>query len=308
MDSPLVRVILATLGGYLAIVLFLSAYEWLAAEYPKRPPPPTNTERIQHPYHHADAVRALQCFSRLTETEKAAIRQSLQQDLVDVQQWLALVRLSNYPILCIGELHEESTRDFLAEGFFAKIGIDVLALEATPQELKGLIKRLKAGRDYYPLLGADILRLLRAARDRNPDVRIYGIEETDRQKRRRPSRSNTRDQSIAENFWTRFVPGQRHVILFGSLHCANESNWLFQNLRARATVSVKDQMCNVQVLGEHQTGSLEAFVYFMDEIGMPKRDFVIPDTRSLHPLIYQWFQPLTRQTLRKFRSLVVFRT
>jgi hypothetical protein len=81
--------------------------------------------------------------------------------------------------MCIGELHEESTRNFIVEEFFAKFSVDVLLLEATPKELKRLIKRMNAGRTYFPLLAADIMNILRAVRVRNPDVKIFSIEETD---------------------------------------------------------------------------------------------------------------------------------
>jgi hypothetical protein len=71
---------------------------------------------------------------------------------------------------------------------------------------------------------------------------------------------------------------------------------------------LKDEMLNVRVLGEHQNGPVEAFVYFMDEIGIEKRNFVIPHTRSLPDHIYEWFPLLNRQILDKYRSLIVFRT
>jgi hypothetical protein len=66
-------------------------------------------------------------------------------------------------------------------------------------------------------------------------------------------------------------------------------------------------MLNVRVLGEHQNGPVEAFVYFLDEIGIPKKNFVIPNTNSLHPRIYDLFQMLNQETLEKYRSLIVFR-
>jgi hypothetical protein len=95
--------------------------------------------------------------------------------------------------------------------------------------------------------------------------------------------------------------------LFGALHCTNEPNWLFKNLFNQASLSLREHMLNLQVLGEHQNGSVEAFVYFLDEIGIEKKTFVIPSTNSLHPRIYELFQMLTQQTLKKYRSLVVFR-
>jgi hypothetical protein len=152
------------------------------------------------------------------------------------------------------------------------------------------------------------MNIFRTARAMTPDIKIYGIEETDKQAENHSSHSNSRDQSIAQNFWVTFEPGLRHIILFGALHCSNESNWLFHNLCNQASLALKDEMLNVRVLGEHQDGPVEAFVYFMEEIGVQKKDFVIPDTRSLPGHIYEWFPSLHRQTLGKFRSLIVFRT
>ena len=57
-----------------------------------------------------------------------------------------------------------------------------------------------------------------------------------------------------------------------------------------------------------RTEAIEAFVYFTDEIGFAKQHFVISDTRSLPERIYEWFPLLNRETLEKYRSLIVFRT
>ena len=307
MDSPLARVILALLGGYLIILLFLSVYDWIVEEYPRRPTKPRSSERIQQPFYHEEAVKVLQQFSQLPKSEKAAIRENLESSLISMEQWLTHLAQSDNQIICIGELHEESTRNFLAEEFFAKFSTDVLLLEVTPKDLKRLTKRMDAGRDYFPLLDADIMNILRTVKDRNPAIKIWGIEETDEQQKDKRGYSNSRDQSIAHNFWDRFQPGRRHIILFGALHCTNKLNWLFKHLYNHASLSLKEQMLNVQVLGEHQNGPLEAFVYFLDEIGIEKKNFVIPDTGALHPHIYELFQLLKLQTLEKYCSLIVFR-
>jgi len=307
MNSPLVRVILATLGGYLIILLFLSVYDWIAGEYPRRPTKPPSSERIQHPFYHEEVAKALQRFSRLPEPEKVAIKQNLESNLISMEQWLTHIGQSEYQIMCMGERHEESTRNFLAEEFFAKISTDVLLLEATPEVLKHLIKRMDAGRDYFPLLDADIMKILRSVKERNPAIKIWGIEETEEQQKGQHGHSISRDQSIAHNFWVRFQPGRFHIILFGALHCTNEANWLYINLCNQASLSLKERMLNVRILGEHQNGPVEAFVYFLDEIGIEKKHFVIPNTDSLHPRIYELFQMLNRQTLEKYHSLIVFR-
>lgn len=307
MASPLARMILIVLGGYFIILLFMIAYDWIREEYPRPPTKPPSTERIQHSSYHKQAVEALQRFSRLPKPERNAIKESLESSLISMEQWLTHLGQLDYQVMCIGEFHEESTRNFLAEEFFAKFSVDVLLMEATPKELKRLLKRMNAGRTYFPLLEADIMNILRAVKARNPNIKICGIEETDKQQKEHRGHAGARDQSIARNFWNKFQPGMRHIILFGAFHCTNESNWLFEYLCGQAPVPLKERMLNAQVLGEHQNGPLEAFVFFLDEIGIEKKNFVIPDTSALHPRIYELFQSLNRQILEKFSTLIVFR-
>lgn len=308
MDSSLTRVILATLGGYIIILLAFSVYDWIEEEFPIRPTKQTNSERIQHPLYHEEAIKALKRFSQLSKSKKGAIKKSFRTKLISMEQWAKDLNQSDFQIICIGELHEESTRSFLAEKFFSTVNTDILLLEATPDKLKSLIKRMNSGRDYFPLLDADIMGMLRIVKNKNPDIRIWGIEETDDQQKIQSNHSNPRDQSLALNFWKKYKKGSRHIILFGALHCTNESNWLFKNLWDQATKTLKEHMLNVNVLGEHQKGSLEAFVYFLDEIGIKKQTFVIHDTSALHPQIYELFQSLNRQVLEKYYSLIVFRS
>ena len=307
MNSPLARVILALFGGYFIILLFLSVYDWIEEEYPRRPTKPPSSERIHYPFYHQEVANALKRFYRLPESEKAVIKKNLESSLISMEQWLTHLGQSDYQIICMGELHKESTRNFLAEEFFAKFSTDVLLLEATPKDLKRLIKRMDAGRDYFPLLDADIMKILRSVNDRNPAIKIWGIEETDEQQKGQHGHSISRDQSIAHNFRDRFQPGRLHIILFGALHCTNEPNWLFKNLCNQASLHLKERMLNVRVLGEHQNGPVEAFVYFLDEIGIEKKHFAIPNTNSLHPRVYELFQMLNQETLEKYRSLIVFR-
>jgi len=308
LDSPLVRIILTTLGGFLLILLFISVYDWILEEYPRRPTEPPKQELIAHQLYHNEAIKAIRFFSLLPEHEKAALKEWLQSNTISTEQWLSHIDQSNFQIICMGELHKESTRTFLSKEIFSNVSLDVLLVEATPKELQRLTKRFRAGREYYPLLDADMMNIFRAVESRNPDAKIYGIEETEKQVKNSHDRANPRDRSIAQNFWDAFKPGLRHIILFGALHCTNESNWLFHNLYTQASPELKIEMINVRVMGEHQNGPVAAFVYFLDGIGIQKGHFVIPDTRSLPKHIYDWFPLLDRQTLKKYRALIVFRT
>jgi hypothetical protein len=164
------------------------------------------------------------------------------------------------------------------------------------------------GRTYFPLLGADIMGILRAAVAANPNIRIYGIEETRWQQKKNRGRSGSRDESIAYNFWNCYQPDRRHIILFGALHCTSEPKWLFGRVRAQAPFPLKARMLNLAVLEEHQNGPMESFIYFLDEIDRVKKNFVIADTNSLHPRLVQWFRSLSSQILEKYCAVVVFRT
>ncbi len=307
MKSPLSRVIITIFAGYLLILLILSVSDWLQQEYPKPPHIEPNPARIQHTYDHRQAEAALKRFSGLPESEKKAIKQSLKKSLIPVARWRKLFNLSACHILCLGEHHEESTRAFLANHFFPQISTDVLMLEATPKELKRLLKKMNSGRPYFPMLEADILNVLRSAITRNSNIEIVGIEETDLQAQNNNHTTGGREKSIAQNFWKDFHPGKRHVILFGALHCTNETGWLYARLLNQASPTLQRDMINVLVIGEHQDGPLEAFVFFLDEIGVEKDSFVIADTGRLHSLIYEWFPRLARQTLRRYETVIVFR-
>jgi hypothetical protein len=67
-------------------------------------------------------------------------------------------------------------------------------------------------------------------------------------------------------------------------------------------------MLNVVILGEHQNGPLESFVFFLDEIGIQEKCFVITNTTLLHPHIYALFKLLKREFLEKYQAVIVFRT
>lgn len=307
MHSPLARVILTVLGGYLLILLVLLVRDWIQSEYPRPPEKAAIATRVQHPFHHDKALGALQRFHDLPKREKAALRDGLAGALMSMDQWLARLAGSGFQVVCLGELHEEATRRFLAETFFARYRIDLLLLEATPPEVEGLIGRMNAGRAYFPLLDADIMGVLRSAKARNAAIEIAGIEETEAQQGEHPAHAGSRDQAIAHNFWREFRPGKRHVVLFGALHCADETHWLFGNLKGLATPALQKRLLNVRVLEEHQNGPMEAFVFFLDEIGIAAPSFVIAEPSRLPPIIYAWFPLLKARLMDTYRVVIVFR-
>ncbi len=248
-------------------------------------------------------------FERLPQADQLTIRRNLSRHLLPVNTWLDEVTRSRLKILCLGEEHEQSTRSFLAKNIFSRLDLDVLMLESTPQGIATIKKAMLAKQSFVPLEGADISALITAARAHNPGILITGIEETEQQRKQRIEHSNTgfRDDVLAGNFWKRFQSGKRHVLIFGALHCSDESNWLYAQLRHNAPESLHDAFLNIRVFGEYQNESVQSMVHFLDQAGITRENFVIPDTRKLHPEFKSWFELLTPE-LRGYKTLLVFRT
>jgi hypothetical protein len=248
-------------------------------------------------------------YSRLAETERKKIRQHLGSRILSLEAWLARLERSDCEILCLGEFHEESTRRFLSASFFDRFRLDVLLVEATPKALNRLMKKMAAGRTYFPLQGADMLAVLRTVQRRNPESRICGIEETPGQEQENKGKGGSRDRSLASNFWSCYRPGMRHVILIGSLHCTNDPGWLFGRLLGEAPSGLRQRMTSVKLVGKSRSGPLQGFLLFLDRIGIATKHkaFVFSGTGTLHPRLLRWFPALRSQGLGKYQALIVFR-
>ncbi len=297
----------------IAVAITLLVAGWIQENYVSRPSPEQPTGPFHNSGYRQKAEHAVSQFSKLSAGEQAALLKNLEQNIVSVERWLDSVGGTGFSVLCLGESHEDATRQFLARTIFRELNIDVLFLEVTSHQA-GLITRelrseqeLSWEREPISLLDVDVAGIIRAARMRNPDMELIGIEETKRQRiaRQRNDKSGTRDESIYKNFWHHFRYGRRHVVLFGALHCTNRPQWLYGRIRRLAPRRVADEMINVRILEEHQDGRVEAFIYFLGRIGIHRDDFVVVDSKKLHPLIYDWFKDLG-VTLKDFTALMVF--
>ncbi len=297
------------LGWPVALLLVLVAIEWYLDEIYVPTIPPPNRERVQHTTYHSAAVQALDRFRELSASEREAILENLNYRILPLTDWWPRLRRSDYQIVCLGEDHDEYTRRFLANDIFSEIVTDVLLLEATPKQLARIMGRVDSGKPYVRLLDADIAAVIRTARRKNPSLIVNGIEETGRQeKERQRLKRGSRDETIAANLRETYRSGRQHVILFGALHCKTDPAWLFGFMRSTISQLPANAFLNVRVMGEHQNGPLEAFVYFLDEVGIATGDFVIAETGSLHPFVKKWFSLLNSETLSKFQTMVVFRS
>ena len=270
-------------------------------------PPPG--DRIQFPLHHPWAERAVARVAELPPRERTELIAKIEQSIQPFPEWLAALNRSAVTVLCIGENHEPYLRRFLADRVFTTLKADVLLLEATPGEVRRIRSGLEAGDEEITLLDADVARLLRNALAVNPGVDIEGIEERPEQRAARLETSTgSRESSIEANFRARYRSGSRNVVLYGAFHCSHRGGWLFRRLRLRPPPDAPaDSLVNLRVAWEHVEAPFEAFVYFLDEIGVAPGDFVIADPATLPPEIDDWFPFLSANELGAFGAVAVFR-
>lgn len=295
------------------LVLSLAGLAWLAADWahlhfvptPKPIEPPADAF-VLHLGYETLTSRAVEAFMALPEPSRRALTENLRATLGDLDRGIAELASAPLTILCIGEHHIGTTRRFLAGTLFPALAVDALLLETSGDNMTEMLERIDAGAPEVPLLGEDIAAVVRAARRANPEVVVAGIDESDAQKRQRIYRGvGSRDRAITANLRSHLRKSKRHAVLFGALHCADQPNWMYRRVLIGEHRVSRDRIRNINVIGEHQDGTLEAFLEFIYLIHVPRRNFIITDTRALDPLIYSWFPALTRSFLR-YDSVIVF--
>lgn len=297
----------------LAAVTVIVGLAWVAAEWaqlnyvpaPKPIEVPVDAF-IQHPGYEAMAAGAIEAFEAMPDSRRRALVENLDSQLGDLDQELARLAASRLTILCIGERHMATTRRFLAEHMIPMLGLDVLLLEASSDELADIMRHIDTAEPRALLLGEDIAAIIRSARATNPEIVIAGIDESRSQKAQRDhTRQGSRDISIAGNLRSQVRRDKRHGVVFGALHCADQPNWMYRRIYLGEHRVDREEIRNINVIGEHQDGTVEALLEFLDAIGVPRRSFMLTDTRGLDRLIFTWFPALTRSFLR-FDSVIVF--
>ncbi|MFQ5959124.1 MAG: hypothetical protein ACE5LF_07135 [Alphaproteobacteria bacterium] len=308
MRSPLAKVLVVVLGWPTVLLIVIVAYEWYLDEFYVPVVPPVSRERVQHPNYHPVAEEALARLDALPGAEREALLAGLRATIVPVATWLDGIDRAGFSLLCLGEDHDAHTRRFLADRVFPALRLDALHLETTRAGLADVERRLRLGRDYAPLLGADIAGILRAARQANPALAVTAIEVTEQQRKDRLRLDGgSREDSLVANLEAAYVSGGRNAVLLGALHCKDEAGRLYERIRRRLSPGVAERAVNLRILGEHQDGPLEAFVYFLDEVAVTPGDFALVDTDALPPMIQSWFQLLWHGGFGKYRAVLVFR-
>jgi len=289
------RMLLVVLAFPLAYIAGYSLYQLYLAHIHVATIAAADTTRIQHPTYHPAATRALRDFAALPAARQRDIRQALGKHLVDFEEWLSALAAAPPRLICVGEDHNDQTRQFLARSFFRKLQPDILMLESTDDELQR-IRRDR--RPYVPLLGADIVGILKA---QSGMATVVGIDQRDTQT------DMSREQAVLANLLQTLHPERQHLILFGALHCGDFDGWLYDLLGRSTLPFPSSQMTSLRVMGEHQDGSLEAFIYFLDEADLRHGSFTLTRPAHLPPWVIRAFPVLYDQTLSHYDAVAVFR-
>lgn len=232
---------------------------------------------------------------------------SLGSSIIDLDEWLDYLDRANIEFLCLGESHQENYRDFFADKLLARYRVDTLILETSKTVLPVTMLRTNVGDRYVNLLRADISNVIRAVRERNPDTLIVGGDETWRQENERKSNhgGGLRDKSILENIVDNFVPGRRHAVVFGALHCTHHRTWLYSQLKRPDSPLAGASMLNVGVMSKRKDTITRAFSTFLRLAGIERSTYVINNTAELDPLFHDWFLGLSGN-LANYTTVVIF--
>ncbi len=316
MNHYILRYVLAIFGIPLVAYFILQAFNWYGNMAERYVLAPLSTERVQFPLHHPWGVGGVNRFNAEDDAGKAAIMDLLDRSISDMESWLGRVYADNYGLICLGENHDTHLRNLIAAQILPRLPADILMIEATRTQSAYFMRHLGT-RSPLILLGHDMTAILQAAREANPAVRVLGIEETKRQfDNRRGGDGNSRELSIERNLKAVYKPGQRHLLLYGAFHCSHNSK-LYSHLLADPpsgdTSGNKNAMMNIRITREHIEAPIEAFVYFLDEIGFTASrpeyagDIVITDTAALVKRFREWFPFFTSNELDHFGALVIMR-
>jgi hypothetical protein len=307
--TPLSLFVVVVLGWLTALLVVISAYQWYLEEFQVPEVPAISGERVHHPNYHPVAEEALTRLDALPAVEREALLDGLRATIVPAATWLDEIDRAGFGLLCLGEDHDAHTRRFLADRVIPALRLDALHLETTPAGLADVERRLRLGRDYAPLLGADIAGVLRAARRVDPALTVTAIEETEQQGQERLRLGGgSREDSLVANLAAAYVAGGRNAVLMGALHCTDDATWLYERFRRLLPPDVANGAVNLRILGEHQDGPLEAFIYFLDEVGVAPGDFALTDPNALPPAIQIWFRLLWHETFGRYGVVLVFRS
>jgi hypothetical protein len=229
--------------------------------------------------------------SEFLNSTKGDFKEAVLKQKRSLSSWTESLEQESPSLICLGETHNAEFRKFYAENFFNSYTIDTLFLEAKPDQVIDLLKSVKAGEPDVELLGADISAVLTAALNKNPKIKIYGVEPTVEQKKEitfdQTKRLN-REGFIAQNIMDKFITGEKHVMLYGANHCAINDLGLggaIPAYRLLKNVLTEGSVRSVKTI--FHTNS-DYFSANMSLIGIEPETMVIKNANGIDPKAYKY--------------------
>jgi hypothetical protein len=220
-------------------------------------------------------------------------------------QWHESLNQDGFDLVCLGETHSESFRQFLTTSFFSGVRFDHLLLEEKENKVPDLVSRVKSGEEAS-MLGAPIAALLRESFALNPALKVTGIESDQKQTHRATletiglgRQKLSREAFIGLNLMNAWKKGERTVALYGSLHCGllNEGLGLdspFYRLIQPEIRARKASAHNVKVVRAEDVRVLLALLTRYEFYKTGQGPVVLTGLRSIPPAAYNHHADLFR--------------
>ena len=104
----------------IAVITTFLVAGWIQENYVSLSSPEQPSGPFHNPGYRQKAEHAVGQFSKLSAGERAALLKNLHQNIVSVERWLDSLRGTGFSVLCLGENHEDATRQFLARTLFSE--------------------------------------------------------------------------------------------------------------------------------------------------------------------------------------------
>jgi hypothetical protein len=291
------------LSALLLSVLLAIGLAWVFEHYRERPHPPPSLDDSRlsiRPAAHL-ARSAVRRFHALPAVRQQALRDALRASISTLDVW-AGKQGKAASVLCLGERHENSTRAFIAAEILPLLDYQVLMLEASQTQLQTMLGQLDAAQPVT-LLHASLDEVLNVSKARIPPVRIVAIDE--HQTTNKVRQTSDRESSLVRHIRQAWQQEQRHVVLFGALHCRAEPGWMMYRLVHEDARIRRAGALGIVILARYREASAQVLMYFLEEIGLGRGIAVVAQV-SLFPKLIQKWLPLVADAFAGYDSAIVF--
>jgi hypothetical protein len=233
----------------------------------------------------------------LLKSDHDDLKEAFKNRVISPSAWQSKMNDSSWDVLCLGETHNQQTREAISTNILNNLNIDHLMLETQAESVDPLLQEYRQVGSVQ-LLGAPLTDVLNTVYESNPDVKISGVERSQKQaflvtqesiKFQRGKLS--REAFIAQNIIDRFVKGEKTLALYGALHCSNLNEGLgfntpFYQLMAPFYQSQDLKTLNIKIIRAQDHHVLSAY---LRQYGYFNREpIILTDLQSFDPQFYNY--------------------